>query len=118
MFIFMRKLKRYMNGFKTVRFLFINTLLIGSLVMLMSSTDSERKIVWDANKKLTWADFKDTLITNSSRVALTSSGMDVKFAQTSENSLTITAICEMIPSGSWVDSTKKSDYMLSHTVSL
>ena len=90
------------------------SLIISFLILLLSAADGRHTIQWDENTKLTWANFKDTLITGSNRAAETYSGFKMDFAQSSQNSATITIYSEMDPARSWVDSTKKNDYLLSH----
>jgi hypothetical protein len=85
-----------------------------SLILSHTSGDPGKYKLWDPNNKLVWSDFKDTLVTNSHRSAATNSGVRVSFVQTDQNSLTVDAYGAMFAVGSWVDSTRKSDYVLSH----
>ena len=90
------------------------SLIISFVILMLSAADGRHTIQWDENTKLTWANFKDTIITGSHRAAETYSGFKMDFSQSSQNSGTITVYSEMDPARSWVDSTKKNDYLLSH----
>lgn len=91
-----------------------NVALLLLFILLVAGKAPGKFKTWDAHNKLTWKDFKDTLITDSHRAAATNSGIRLDFTQTEQNSLTVNAICAMYPDGSWVDSTRKSDYILLH----
>jgi hypothetical protein len=84
-------------------------------IALLSNADGDGKKRWSENDKLTWRDFKDTLITGTHRAALTTSGMLVNFHQAGPDSLIITAYSQMDPAKSWVNTSReKSDYILEH----
>jgi hypothetical protein len=85
-----------------------------TLVFLLSATDGTKYKLWDVNNKLNWSDFKDTAMVNSDRAAATDAGIKVDFVQTTPGTLTITVFSAMYPAYSWVDSTRKTAYILSH----
>ena len=91
-----------------------SSILICTLTVILSNAQGKNFKAWDSNNKLTWADFRDTTIAHSDRAALTNSGIKIDISQTSEKALTINAYSAMDRGKSWVDVTKKSDYILFH----
>jgi uncharacterized protein Usg len=90
-------------------------LLLGCFsILLLSNADGDNAKLWSTTNKLTWRDFRDTIITNSDRVALTYSGIRLSYQQTAPNSASISVYSVMEHNKSWVDTLKKSDYILSH----
>jgi Bacterial protein of unknown function (DUF922) len=89
-------------------------LMLGVASVMMSWTDPTNLTVWDPNTKLTWKDFRDTIITDSHRAALTTAGVRLSLSQTQADKVSIEAYCVMDHDRSWVDINKQSDNLLSH----
>src|ERR1700679_2164505 len=98
-----------MLAFKTVRSAIGHLALICFILLLISSSDPGKGKLWNANDKLTWKDFRDTLVPNSHRAALTDAGIRMNLEQSGPGEATITAICEMYHDKSWVDTVRKND---------
>ncbi|MCW3124439.1 MAG: hypothetical protein JWO03_97 [Bacteroidetes bacterium] len=96
----------------TSKALFSALLIISSLALLSAAGDGKFKL-WDTNNKLTWDDYRDTVLVNSRRGALTSSGMHMSYKM-SDDEVIVEAYSQMDPTKSWADSAKKSDRLLSH----
>jgi hypothetical protein len=108
--------KTNMTAFKTVKTVISGIALICIITLLLAGKDKDpgKGKIWLANEKLTWKDFRDTLVSNSHRAALTDAGIHMNLEQNDQGSVVITAICEMYHDKSWVDTVKKNGNLLSH----
>src|SRR5919112_1484552 len=81
-----------------------------SLVMLFSTKQSNL-IEWNAERRLTWNDFKAQPDKNSTNAALTSSSINIEFGYNSSG-LKYNIKCRFDKNSSW--GRIKNDYILSH----
>ncbi|MBL4663729.1 MAG: DUF922 domain-containing protein [Flavobacteriaceae bacterium] len=94
-------------------------LFISALLLLFLSPDisEEEKIIWDENRKLTWADFKGVPSGPLDFVASTNSGVSFSFSYKERNgvgTIDYTVLSNFYPVLSWYRPSKVSAYILEH----
>ena len=81
------------------------------------SNPSEEKIVWDANRPLTWEDFRGVPNRADDFVASTNSGMSFSFSFKERNGVTTISygvVSNFYPDLSWYRPERVSQYILDH----
>jgi len=94
--------------------LFIAALL---LLFLSPGISEEEKIIWNEDRKLTWADFKGTPSGPHDFVASTNSGVSFSFSYKERNgvgTVDYTVLSNFYPALSWYRPDKVSTYILEH----
>lgn len=90
---------------------FISLLLVSAPLLLCSQTRHEELLDWDANRKLTWADYKAKPDQNSDAAASTTSILLISY-NISSTGFTYKIECRFSKTRSW--GLHKTDYILSH----
>lgn len=90
---------------------FISLLLVSAPLLLSSQTRHEELLDWDANRKLTWADYKAKPDQNSDAAASTTSILVISY-NISSTGFTYKIECRFSKTRSW--GLHKTDYILSH----
>lgn len=81
------------------------------------SNTTEEKIAWDANRPLTWEDFRGIPNRADDFVASTNSGMSFSFSfkeRNGEASISYTVVSNFYPDLSWYRPERVSQYILDH----
>lgn len=103
-----------MSGYKAAKTVLCYPAIICMAMILMSDAGRSIGKRWDPSNKLTWSDYRDTLVGHSDCAALTNSGIRVSFVQNRSTEVKITAYSVMDRTKSWVDREKKKDNILAH----
>ncbi len=85
--------------------------------MFVSSEVEEEKLVWNENRRLTWADFKGTPEGAEEYVASTNSGVSFSYSYSVRNgkeTVEYSVKCNFYPQLSWYRPEKVNDYILKH----
>ncbi|WP_298903563.1 DUF922 domain-containing protein [uncultured Psychroserpens sp.] len=93
-------------------------ILIVVLSVLIVPENNEVKIPWSESKKLTWADFRGPVDTNTDAVAVTASGITFSFSVKESNKRLVSfkaqANAHFYPEKSWYIKAKGDDHILAH----
>lgn len=96
----------------------MKNILICLFVFLIGSESNEDTIIWNADSKLTWADFKASPDKESDAVALTASGITFGYSvqTTGKRIVEFSTIVEshFYPNKSWYVKGKSDVYILAH----
>ena len=103
-----------MSDSKIAKVIICNSILICFSALLLSNNGGDNLKLWSADTKLTWKDFRDTVFSHSHRAAWTFSGFKLVTTSSTANAITLNVYSQMNCDKSWVDTTKKSDRLLSH----
>jgi len=92
--------------------------LLFTIFLLLISPTSENQLVWDADYRLSWSDFKGEPQEVVDAVAITASGLSSSFsARTSSTALvdyTASVIAHFYPDKSWYKPEKVNEVVLAH----
>jgi FtsZ-binding cell division protein ZapB len=102
-----------MSTSKSAKLFIGSSVLILFSLMLLSAAAGDNFKPWESSNKLTWKDYKDTVITTSKRAALTSAGVHLSY-KSEDNEVIVLCYSQMDRDKSWSDTTKRSDYILAH----
>ena len=93
-------------------------LLVIFLLFLNVASNDEVTILWDEDKKLTWADFRGAIDSNTDAVAVTASGITFSFSVKQSNDTFVSfeaeANAHFYPEKSWYIKEKGDAHILAH----